>query len=252
MSGLTDLTRLPVNDSGYSSQQTGRENKLDNGKLQPLLSSQQFDLNKYPIDPNQFNREYTVGIVTRSIDQEQQPRYYDQSKVGNVTLYPTPEGYILGPHSVTVAPENHPTYTNLSPTHSFTHTDSQYFACVNIPPDSLSSNRPRDHSNEVRLQGPVVFRQNTVLQPENVSPISVKLRSAQFPQVEKDTMTDAETIRREIDRTTDEIDYLKLKLQRREDETPHDNQLHLLKDTLEQQTKGKIQNFLKVILFSSI
>lgn len=243
MSGLPDLTRTHVNDSGYSSQQTGRDHNSENAKLQSLLSTQPFDsLKKYSIDPNQINREYTVGVVTRSIDQEQQPRYYDQSKIGNVTLYPTPEGYMLGPHSVTVSPENLPTYTNLSPTHSFTHTDSQYFACVNIPPDSLSSNRPpitsRDNPNEVRLQGPVVIRQNTVLQPENVSPISVKIRSLKFPQVEKGTMTDPDTIRREIDRTTDEIDYLKLKLQRKEDEAPHDSQIHLLKDTLEQQTKG--------------
>ena len=45
-------------------------------------------------------------------------------------------------------------------------------------------------------------------------------------------MTDSDSIRREIDRTTDEIDYLKLKLQRKEDDLPHDNQLHLLKDTI--------------------
>lgn len=240
MSGLGDLARTTVNDSGYSSQQTGRENNLENVKLQSLLSIQPFDtLNKYGIDPTQLNREYTVGVITR----DQQSRYYDQSKVGNVTLYPTPEGYMLGPHSVTVAQENLPAYTNPSPSQSITHTDSQYFACVNIPPDALSSNRPlgssRGNRDEVRLQGPVIFRQDTVLQSENVSPVSVKIRSLKFPQVEKGTMTDSDTIRREIDRTTDEIDYLKLKLQRKEDELPNDNQLHLLKDTLDQQKHGK-------------
>ena len=43
-------------------------------------------------------------LLQRNTDQQQQ-RYYDQSKVGNVTLYPTPEGYMLGPHSVTVSQE---------------------------------------------------------------------------------------------------------------------------------------------------
>ncbi|CAF4684645.1 unnamed protein product, partial [Rotaria magnacalcarata] len=80
----------------------------------------------------------------------------DQSKVGNVTLYPTPEGYMLGPHSVTVSQETFPVYANVSPTQSLTHTDSQFFACVNIPPDGLSSNRPmgtsRHNPDEVRLQ----------------------------------------------------------------------------------------------------
>jgi hypothetical protein len=150
---------------------------------------------------------------------------------------------MLGPHSVTVSQETLPVYANVSPTQSLTHTDSQFFACVNIPPDGLSSNRPlassRDNRDEVRLQGPVILRQDTVLKSENVSPISVKIRSLKFAQVEKSTMTDSDTIRREIDRTTDEIDYLKLKLQRKEDDLPHDNQLYLLKDTLEQQTKGK-------------
>jgi hypothetical protein len=242
MSNLGDLARPTVNDSGYSSQQTGREHNLEKAKLQSLLSTQPFHShNKYYLDPNQFNRDYTVGVVTRNTDQQQ--RYYDQSKVGNVTLYPTPEGYMLGPHSVTVSQETFPVYTNVSPTQSLTHTDSQFFACVNIPPDALSSNRPlatsRDKHDEVRLQGPIIFRQDTVLKPENVSPVSVKIRSLKFPQVEKSTMTDSDTIRREIDRTTDEIDYLRLKLQRKEEDLPHDNQLHLLKDTLEQHTKGK-------------
>jgi hypothetical protein len=246
MSGLGDLARTTVNDSGYSSQQTGRENNLENAKLQSLLATQSFhSQNKYSIDPAQFNREYTVGVVTRGTDQQQQQRYHDQSKVGNVTLYPTPEGYMLGPHSITVSQQDTlPVYANISPSQSLTHTDSQFFACVNIPPDALSSNRPlpssRGNQDNVRLQGPVIFRQDTVLQSENVSPVSVKIRSLKFPQVEKGTMTDSDTIRREIDRTTDEIDYLKLKLQRKEDELPYDNQLHLLKDTLEQQTKGKI------------
>lgn len=235
MPRLNDLTRPTVNDSGYSSQQTGRENQLENAKLQSLLTTQPFPIpEKYNIDINQFNREYTVGVVTRGVD---------QSKVGNVTLYPTPNGYMLGPHSVTVSPEKPPVYTNVSPSHSLTHTDSQYFACVNIPPDALSSNRPlastRSPPSPVRLQGPVILRQDTVLPSENVSPVSVKLRSLKFPQVEKSTMTDADTIRREIDRASDEIDYLKLKLQRKEDELPNDNHLHLLRDTLEQQTRGK-------------
>jgi len=102
MSGLGELTRTIVNDSGYSSQQTGRENNLENAKLQSLLSTQSFHtFDKYSIDPTQFNREYTVGVITR----DPQPRYYDQSKMGNVTLYPTPEGYMLGPHSITVSQE---------------------------------------------------------------------------------------------------------------------------------------------------
>ena len=147
------------------------------------------------------------------------------------------------PHSVTVSQEISPVYANISPSQSITHTDSQYFACVNIPADGLSSNRPlgsiRDNRDEVRLQGPVILRQDTVLQSENVSPISVKLRSIKFPQVEKGTMTDSDSIRREIDRTTDEIDYLKLKLQRKDDDVQHDNQLHLLRDILEQQARGK-------------
>jgi hypothetical protein len=254
MSGVGDFVRTPVNDSGYSSQQTGRENKLENAKLQSLLSTQSFHTsNKHFIDPNQFNHEYTVGVVTRNTDYQPQQRYYDQSKVGNVTLYPTPEGYMLGPHSVTVAHETTlPVYANVSPTQSLTHTDSQFFACVNIPPDALSSNRPlassRDNRDEVRLQGPVIFRQDTVLKSENVSPVSVKLRSLKFPQVEKSTMTDSDTIRREIDRTTDEIDYLKLKLQRKEEDLPHDNQLYLLKDTLEQQKKGQ-EKFWKIFYF---
>ena len=42
MSGLGDFTRTTVNDSGYSSQQTGRENNLENAKLQSLLSTQPF------------------------------------------------------------------------------------------------------------------------------------------------------------------------------------------------------------------
>lgn len=237
MSGLSELARTTVNDSGYSSQQTGRENKLENAKLQALLSDQpNHAFEKYYIDPSQLNREYTVGVITR----DTQPRYYDQSKMGNVTLYPTPEGYMLGPHSVTVTPDTVPVYTNLSPAHSITHTDSQYFACVNIPPDALSSNRPLGSSrDEVRLQGPVILRQESVVKSENVSPVSVKIRSLKFPQVEKGTMTDSDTIRREIDRTTDEIDYLRLKIQRKEEELPNDNQLHLLRDTLNQQAKGK-------------
>jgi hypothetical protein len=242
MSGLGDIGRTTVNDSGYSSQQTGRDAGIENAKLQNLLSTQPFDTyNKYFIDPNQFNREYTVGVVTANTDQQQ--RYYDKPKVGNVTLYPTPEGYILGPHSVTVSQDTLPLYANVSPSQSLTHTDSQFFACVNIPADALSSNRPlhssRDRQDEVRLQGPVVFRQDTVLNSENVSPISIKLRSLKFPQVEKSTMTNSDTIRREIDKTTDEIDYLRIRLQRQEGELPHDNQLHLLKDTLDQQTRGK-------------
>lgn len=235
MSGLNDLTRPTVNDSGYSSQQTGRENQLENAKLQALLTTQPIPIpEKYHIDPNQFNREYTVGVVTRNPD---------PSKMGNVTLYPTPEGYVMGPHSVTVSPEKPPVYTNVSPSHSLTHTDSQYFACVNIPPDALSSNRPlptsRNQQDAVRLQGPVIFRQDTVIQPENVSPVSVKLRSLKFPQAEKGTMTDSDAIRREIDRASDEIDYLKLKLQRKEEESPNDNHLLLLRDTLDQQTRGQ-------------
>jgi hypothetical protein len=242
MSGLGDLARTTVNDSGYSSQQTGREHNLENAKLQSLLSTQSFQsLNKYSIDPNHFNREYTVGVLTRSTDQQQ--RYCDQSKIGNVTLYPTPEGYMLGPHSVTVSQDTLPVYANVSPSHSLTHTDSQFFACVNIPPDALSSNRPlassRTNQDGVRLQGPVILRQDTVLKSENVSPVSIKLRSLKFPQAEKGTMTDSDSIRREIDRTIDEIDYLKLKLQRKEEELPHDNQIHLLRDTLEEQNRGK-------------
>ncbi|CAF1254316.1 unnamed protein product [Rotaria magnacalcarata] len=249
MSGLGDLARTTVNDSGYSSQQTGREHNLENIKLETLLSTKQFSAyNKCVIDPEQFNREYTVGVITAHTDhqqqqqqQQQQQRYFDQSKVGNVTLYPTPEGYMLGPHSVTVSQETFPVYANVSPTQSLTHTDSQFFACVNIPPDGLSSNRPmgtsRHNPDEVRLQGPVIFRQDTVLRGENVSPVSVKIRSLKFPQVEKGTMTDQDSLRREIDRTTDEIDFLKLKLQNRENEVPHDEQLHLLRDTLEQQTR---------------
>jgi hypothetical protein len=246
MPALGDLARTAVNDSGYSSQRTGRETNLENTKLQSLLSTQPFrTYDKCPIDPSQFNRDYTVGIVTTNTIQQQ--HYYDHSKVGNVTLYPTPEGYMLGPHSVTVSQETLPIYTNVSPSQSITHTDSQYFACVNIPPDGLSSNRPfglsRDNRDEVRLQGPVILRQDTVLQSENVSPVSVKLRSLKFPQVEKGTMTDSDTIRREIDRTTDEIDYLKLKLQRTEDDPQQDTQLHLLRDILEQQGRGK-KNYL--------
>jgi hypothetical protein len=237
MSGLGDLQRTTVNDSGYSSQQTGREHNLENAKLQSLLTSDSLPLlSKYDIDPHQFNRDYTVGVVST----------YDQSKMGNVTLYPTPEGYMLGPHSVTVQQDTLPVYTNLSPSHSITHTDSQYFACVNIPPDALSSNRPlassRNNQDSVRLQGPVILRQDTVLQSENVSPVSVKLRSLKFPQAEKGTMVDSENIRRDIDLTTDEIDYLKLKLQRKEEELPNDNQIHLLRDTLEQQNRGKIHS----------
>jgi hypothetical protein len=254
MPGLGDFARTTVNDSGYSSQQTGRENNLENAKLQSLLSTQSFHTyDKYCIDPNQFNREYTVGVVTRNTDHQQ--HYYDQSKHGNVTLYPTPEGYMLGPHSVTVSQERvSPVYANVSPSHSLTHTDSQFFACVNIPPDALSSNRPlpssRINQDRVRLQGPVILRQDTVIKSENVSPVSVKIRSLKFPQVEKSTMTDSDTIRREIDRTTDEIDYLKLKLQRKEEDLPHDHQLHLLKDTLEQQTKGKdLQIFIHYLKF---
>jgi len=242
MSGLGDLARITVNDSGYSSQQTGRDTNTANTKLQSLLSTQPFSsYNKCFIDPNQFNREYTVGIVTSNPDQQQ--RYHDQSKVGNVTLYPTPEGYMLGPHSITVSQETLPVYANMSSSHSLTHTDSQFFACVNIPPDGLSSNRPlgstRDNRDEVRLHGPVILRQDTVSKSENVSPISVKVRSLKFPQVENSPATDSNTIRREIDRTTDEIDYLKLKLQRRGDDVPYNNQLHLLQGTLEQQTRGK-------------
>ncbi|CAF3709392.1 unnamed protein product [Rotaria sp. Silwood1] len=240
MSGLGDLARTTVNDSGYSSQQTGRENNIENAKLESLLSTKPFNIyNKCLIDPEQFNREYTVGVLTANTDQQQ--RYFDQSKVGNVTLYPTPEGYMLGPHSVTVSPETFPIYTNVSPTQSLTHTDSQFFACVNIPPDGLSSNRPlptsRRNPDEVRLQGPVIFRQDTVIKSENVSPVSVKIRSLKFPQVEKSTMTDSDTIRREIDRTTDEIDYLKLKLQHKENDLQYNDQVNLLKDTLEQQTR---------------
>ncbi|CAF4273756.1 unnamed protein product, partial [Rotaria sp. Silwood2] len=240
MSGLGDLARTTVNDSGYSSQQTGRENNIENAKLESLLSTKPFHTyNKCLIDPEQFNREYTVGVFTTNTDQQQ--RYYDQSKVGNVTLYPTPEGYMLGPHSVTVSPETFPIYANMSPTQSLTHTDSQFFACVNIPPDGLSSNRPlptsRHNPDEVRLQGPVIFRQDTILKSENVSPVSVKIRSLKYPQVEKSTMTDPDTIRREIDRTTDEIDYLKLKLQHKGNDLQNNDQLHLLKDSLEQQTR---------------
>lgn len=263
MSNLGDLARTTVNDSGYSSQQTGREGNIDNAKLQSLLGTQPFPpYHKHFIDPNQFNREYTVGMVTATADphyhhrhhqQQQQPyaRYYDQSKIGNVTLYPTPEGYMLGPHSVTMPQENAPVYANVSPSQSITHTDSQFFACVNIPPDGLSSNRPffssQENHNEVRLQGPVIFRQDTVLPPENVAPVSVKIRSLKFPQVEKGTMTDADSIRREIDRTTDEIDYLRTKLQGQEQDCRDDNQFHLLRDTLEQQTRGKSMTLIRSI-----
>ena len=250
MSNLGDLARTTVNDSGYSSQQTGREGNIDNTKLQSLLGTQAFPpYDKHLIDPSQFNREYTVGMVTGTTNPhhyQQQPyaRYYEQSKIGNVTLYPTPEGYMLGPHSVTVPQETSPVYANVSPSQSITHTDSQFFACVNIPPDGLSSNRPlfssQENHNEVRLQGPVIFRQDTVLPPETVSPISVKIRSLKFPPVEKGTMTDADSIRREIDRTTDEIDYLKSRLQRQEQDHQDDNQYHLLRDILEQQTQGKL------------
>ncbi|CAF1200319.1 unnamed protein product [Rotaria sordida] len=239
-SGLGDFARTTGNDSGYSSQQTGRENNIENAKLESLLSTKPFHIyNKCLIDPEQFNREYTVGVFTTNTGQ--QSRYCDKSKVGNVTLYPTPEGYMLGPHSVTVSPETFPIYANVSPTQSLTHTDSQFFACVNIPPDGLSSNRPlstsRHNPDEVRLQGPVIFRQDTILKSENVSPVSVKIRSLKFPQVEKSTMTDPDAIRREIDRTSDEIDYLKLKLQHKENHLQHNDQLHLLRDTLEQQIR---------------
>ena len=241
MSGLSDLGRATGNDSGYSSQQTGRETNIEQTKLESLLSTQRFHPNnKCSIDLNQFNREYTVGVVTTNPREQQ--CYNDQSKLGNVTLYPTPEGYMLGPHSVTVSQETFPIYANVSPSPTLTHTDSQFFACVNIPPDGLSSNRPlgssRDKRNEVRLQGPIILRQDNVLNSENVSPVSVKIRSLKFPQVEKGTMTDSETIRREIDRTTDEIDYLKLKIQNKEEDVPYDEQLNLLKDTLEQQSRG--------------
>ncbi|CAF1297029.1 unnamed protein product, partial [Adineta steineri] len=240
ISGLGDLARLTVNDSGYSSQQTGRETSIANDKLQSLLSTQPFSSsNKCFIDPNLFNREYTVGVITTNSDQQQQ-RYYDQSKVGNVTLYPTPDGYILGPHSITVPQERLSSYTNPSPSHSLTHTDSQYFAYVNIPPDALSSNRPaatRNKRDEVRLQGPVILRHDTISKSEDVSPVSVKVRSLKFPDVEQSPTADSNLIRREIDRTSDELDYLKLKLQRTENDLPHNNQLHLLKHTLEHQTR---------------
>ncbi|CAF1282565.1 unnamed protein product, partial [Adineta ricciae] len=241
-SGLGDLARTTVNDSGYSSQQTGRETKKTNDKLESLLSTQPFSCyNKCFIDPEQFNREYTVGIVTARTDQQQQQRFYDSSKVGNVTLYPTPDGYVLGPHSITVPQETLPLYANGSPPHSLTHTDSQYFACVSIPPDALSSNRPstssRDNREEVRLQGPIILRQDTVAKSENVSPVSVKLRSLKFPEVEQSPTTDSNLIRREIDRTSDELDYLRLKLQQQEENLPHDHQLHAFKDLLEQQIR---------------
>ena len=241
VSGLGDLARITVNDSGYSSQQTGRETQKTDAKLESLLSTQPFSsYNKCFIDPEQFNREYTVGVVTAHSDQQQ--RFYDSSKLGNVTLYPTPDGYVLGPHSITVPQESLPLYTRGSPSHSLTHTDSQFFACVNIPPDALSSNRPstasRDHRDELRLQGPVILRQDTVCKSENVSPVSVKLRSLKFPEVEGSPTTDANLIRREIDRTSDELDYLRLRLQRRADELPNDQQLHALRDSLEQLTRG--------------
>ncbi|CAF3543247.1 unnamed protein product [Adineta steineri] len=239
ISGLGDLARITVNDSGYSSQQTGRETSIANDKLQSLLSTQPFSSsNKCFIDPNLFNREYTVGVITTNSDQQQ--RYYDQSKVGNVTLYPTPDGYILGPHSITVPQERLSSYTNPSPSHSLTHTDSQYFAYVNIPPDALSSNRPaatRSKRDEVRLQGPVILRHDTISKSEDVSPVSVKVRSLKFPDVDQSPTADSNLIRREIDRTSDELDYLKLKLQRTENDLPHNNQLHLLKHTLEHQTR---------------
>jgi hypothetical protein len=101
----------------------------------------------------------------------------------------------------------------------------------------------------VHLQGPVVFRQDTVLASENVSPVSVKIRSLKFPQVEKGTMTDADSIRREIDRTTDEIDYLKSKLQRQEQDCRDDNQYHLLRDILEQQTRGKAMLLIRSLIY---
>ena len=42
MSGLGDFARTTVNDSGYSSQQTGREHNIENAKLEALLSTKPF------------------------------------------------------------------------------------------------------------------------------------------------------------------------------------------------------------------
>ena len=245
MSNLDDLGRpATVNDSGYSSQQTGRDGtNLDNPKLQPLLASQPFTtFEKTSIDPSVFNRDLTVGVVTTN---GAHYRTSEQSDVKNVTLYPTPGGYVLGPYSVNVPPPNQTTaYANISPPHSLNHTESQYFACVTIPPDGLSSNRPLPSSrggnaNEVRLQGPVVFRQESVLPPEHLSPVSVKIRSLKFPHVERGTMTDADGIPRSVDRLQDEIDYLKTKLHQQAHERQADNQYHLYKDLLEEQTRGQ-------------
>ena len=250
MSKLGELGPITGNnDSGYSSQQTGRDGQLDNPKLQSLLSTQTFSFNdKMSIDPAQFNREYTVGVVTAG--RESRSPYRSSPRIGNVTLYPTPEGYMVGPHSITVSHEARSTYRNISPSQSFTQTDSQYFACVNIPPSGLSSNRPpystQDTTNPVRVQGPVIFRQDTVVKPDAVSPISVKIRSLKFPQVEKGTMTDSDSIHREIERTNNEIDYLKTKLQTQQADGIDENQYRLFRDILDEQSRGKKQSIIEV------
>ena len=243
VTNLADFGRHAVNDSGYSSQQTGHETLPDNPKVHSLLSKSMFQAyNKFFLDPNEFNREYTVAMVNGR-SHAQPSCHYDLSNVGNVTLYPTPEGYMLGPHSVTVTHEPLPVYTNVTPSHSCVHGDPQFLASLTIPPDALSSNRPlhssQENLNGVRLQGPIVFRQEPVRSPENVSPISIKLRSLKSPHVEKSGMTEAHSIRREIEKATNDIGYLRSRLQRREEEVPHDQQLHLLRDVLEQQITGR-------------
>lgn len=232
------------NDSGYSSQQTGRDGQIDNPKIQALFSNERFPFfDKTLIDPAQFNRDYTVGVVTLS-NEHHQNIHRQSPKMGNVTLYPTPEGYVLGPHSITVDQRNRtPKKLATSPTRSINQTDSQYFACVNIPPAALSSNRPPysspERANAVRVQGPVILRQDTVVNSEKVSPISVKIRSLKYPQLEKGTMTDSDSIRREIDRTADEIDYLRTKLDRQPTDFVDHNQLNLFRDVLDEQRRGK-------------
>jgi hypothetical protein len=243
---MSDLVRMAaVNDSGYSSQPTARDSQCDNMKLQSLSFS-----NKQFIDPNEFNREYTVGMVTADIDRHRhsQQSFVDSSKVGNITLYPTPDGYVLGPHAVNVTRDVSPGRRDTSLSRSIAHTDSQFFASVTIPPDGLSSNRPahlsHNNTNDICLQGPVILRQNTILPSEHVSPISVKLRSLKFPQVEHRMTTDVDSLRDEIVKTNDEIEYLRIQLQEQEQNHDDHAQYQLLKDTLEQQMQGLIDRFL--------
>ncbi|CAF0842782.1 unnamed protein product, partial [Didymodactylos carnosus] len=140
---------------------------------------------------------------------------------------------------------------------NFQQQHTQYLTSVNIPPDALSSNRIQRSDNPIQIQGPVILRTNV----NNISPVSVKLRSLKYPQPEKSTMTDTDSIRREIDRATDEIDYLRTTLHVKEDElhkdskylkladlalTKQDDEIHLLNRTLEQQ-KVEIERLKDVV-----